>query len=173
MINLLPYEARHQLRADQFHAALTAFGMIVTAMVAIGFVILLPSFIALRYLTHDLSYAREVEERSPTSRALGERTRALTTLESRARGVLAFAPESPSFENILREMIRAAPAGIDLFTMRFEKNTFTLEGHYQHRASFLAFLKALETNALIKNVSSPLSNLLKETDASFHITLSL
>lgn len=173
MINLLPYEAQHQLRADQSRAALTAFGIIVTAMLAIGFVMLLPSFVALRYLTRDLSYAREVEERSPVSRALGERTRALATLESRARSVLAHARTAPSFEDVLREVTRVAPAGIDLLTMRFEEHAFTIEGHYQYRSSFLAFLEALKTNAFVKSVASPLSNLLKETDAPFHVILSL
>lgn len=173
MINLILYDDQRRLRSERSKRALTAFGVLMMAIIAIGFVMLLPSFIALRFMIADFSYAREAEGRSPSSRALEERTRALADLESQARDVLARAREAPFFGDILREIVRAAPAGIDLAVMRFEEHAFTIEGHYQHRASFLAFLEALKTNASIKSISSPLSNLLRETDASFQITLSL
>lgn len=174
MINLILPDDQHRLRREHSKRALSAFGFFVMAGLAMGFVMLLPSFVALRYMIADFSYAREVEEHSPSSRALEERTRALTLLELRARDVLARTSKSPSFDNLLQEIFHvASAAGIDLITARFEENTFTIEGHYQHRSSFLVFLHALETNALVKTVSSPLSNLLRETDASFHVTLSL
>lgn len=173
MINLLPPADQHQLRSERVKRATSAFGFFVAAIIAFGFVMLLPSFIALRYLTQDFSYAREVEEHSPSNRALEEQTRALTDRESRARDVLAHARKTTSFENILQEVLRVAPAGIDLATMRFEEGSLVIEGHYQHRSSFLAFLEAFKINASIKNISSPLSNLLKETDAPFLVTLSL
>ncbi len=173
MINLVPQNAQNQLRAGQANRALVAFGVFVMVIFAIGFVMLLPSFIALRFMIADFSYAREVEEQSPSSRALEERTKALANFESRARGVLALGRKTTSFEAIVPEVVRAAPVGVDLLTMRFEEGTLAIEGYYQRRSLFLAFLAALETNALVKSVSSPLSNLLKETDASFRLTLSL
>jgi hypothetical protein len=173
MINLIPQNAQRQLRAKRFQSALAAFGFFMMAILAVGFVMLLPSFIALRFMIADFSYAREAEERSPVSRALEERTRALADLEALARNVLARARTTPSFDDMARETLRIAPAGIDFEVMRFEKKAFILEGRYQHRSLFLAFLNALPTIDLVKDVSSPLSNLLKETDAPFFITLSL
>ena len=173
MINLVPQNAQHRLLIERRNRALSAFGFFVTGIMATGFVMLLPSFIALRYLTQDFLYAREVEERSPVSRALEERGQELTQFESLARSVLSQAHTTPSFEDMVREIIRITPSDINLLTMRFEKNTFTIDGHYQRRASFLAFLEALKTSAFVKNISSPLSNLLKEADAPFHLTLSL
>lgn len=173
MINLLPLADQRQLRSKRVKRAASMFGFFMAAIIVFGFVMLLPSFIALRYLTRDFSYAREVEERSPSNRALEEQTRALTDFESRARDVLAHARKTTSFENMVQEVLRVAPIGIDFTTMRFEEGSLVVEGHYQHRSFFLAFIHALETNALVKSVSSPLSNLLKETDAPFLITLFL
>lgn len=172
MINLIPSESQRQLDIKRFQRALIAFGFFVAALLSIGFVMLLPSFIASRYLAGDLSYAREVEARSLTNRALEERTQALVNLERQARGVLARAQKT-SFEDIVQEVTRVAPLGIDLSAMKFQNGTLTLEGRYQHRSSFLVFLDALKTMPLIKGVASPLSNLLKETDAPFNIVLSL
>lgn len=173
MINLIPPNDQYRLRRKRLKRLFSAFGFFVMAIFAIEFVMLLPSYIALRFMTADLSYAREVEERSPSSRALEERTRALVDLESQARSVLAHVRKTPSFDDMLEEVVRIAPAGIDLITMRFEEGTLAIEGYYQRRASFLTFLGALKTNTSIKNISSPLSNLLKEIDSSFYITLSL
>lgn len=173
MINLIPDDARNQLRTAQVWHIFSTFGFFVAAIIVIGFAALLPSLIRLRFMIADFTYAREVEERSPIKRALEEQTRALTDLESRARDVLAHARTTPSFEDILQEVARIAPAGIDFLTTRFEEESFIIEGHYEHRSSFLAFLEALKTNALVKSISSPLSNLLKESDALFSITLTL
>ena len=173
MINLIPQNVQHQLRVQRFQSMLAAFGFFMMAILTIGFIMLLPSFIALRFMIADFSYAREVEERSSVNRSLEERTRALSDLEIRARDVLDHAQAIPSFDDMAQEVRRIAPAGIDFEIMRFEKNTFTLEGRYQHRSLFLAFLEALKTSAFVKGVSSPLSNLLKEMDAPFFVTLSL
>lgn len=172
MINLIPQESQRQLDIKRFQRALTSFGFFVAALLGIAFVMLLPLFIASRYLVSDLFYAREVEARSPTNRALEERTRALINLEQQARSVLARAHKT-SFEDVVQEITRIAPLGIDFSAMNFKNDTLTLEGRYQHRSSFLVFLETLKTNALVKDVASPLSNLLRETDAPFNIVLSL
>ena len=152
---------------------MSVLGFLAMAMIAIVFVLFLSSFIALRYLIADLSYARTVEEESPATHALEAYTQSLRTIEAQARDVLTHASSSPSFDEMARETLRIVPAGIDIATMRFEDGTFTIEGQYQHRSSFLAFLEVLRTHAFVKEVASPLSNLLKEIDAAFTVTVSL
>lgn len=173
MINLLPFYDRRRLRNERLKRTLAAFGFFVMAILALGFVMWLPSLIALRYMIADFSYVREAEERSPSNRALEERTRTLTDVESRARRVFGYGRATPSFDTMLEEIIRIAPAGIDLTTMRFEEKSLIIEGHYAHRSLLIAFLEALKTNPSVKSVSSPLSNLLQEMDAPFLLTLAL
>jgi len=173
MINLLSPATQKNFFLKRLRYALGTFGLFVAGILAVGFVFLTPSLIALRYLVNDLSYALGVEVRSPVTRALEERTQSLLGIESRAREMLARSPSPSSFEEVAADVMKVAPAGIDIATMRFEERAFVIEGRYLYRSSFLAFLETLKTRPLVKSVLSPLSNLLRETDASFLITLSL
>lgn len=173
MINLLSTSLQGAHRKRRFTRLIAIAGLAVASVLAIGIILLLPSFIVLRFMLDDLRYARAIEEQSPVNRALEDRTAELRRIELAARAALSLASTAPLMEEVMEDIIARAPAGIRVDEMHYARDTFEIKGVYERRADFLTLLHNLEQSAIITHIASPLSNLLQERDASFHLILSL
>jgi Tfp pilus assembly protein PilN len=173
MINLIPLSIQKEYRNHTYYTIVNRLSLLLAALVMASIMLLLPSVIALRFILHDLLYAREIEERSPVNLALEERTAVIERIAQSAREALAFSLKKSSPEDSFAEIAKQAPSGVAFKTVHFTADRFEIDGTYRYRSDLLLFLDNLEKSGIVKNISSPLSNLLRERDAPFHLNLSL
>ena len=175
MINLLPQEWQDNERRKLEARMLSGFGLALGVTIMGGIVALLPSSIALRLAAADTVYALSVEAQSPASKFQGDQNTALATLERLAGEAFSAHDRSAlvSADEILADIAKRAPEGVILTSLTIGKAQVKVRGTYAARPDFLLFLESLKQSKFFVGISSPLSNLLKETKASFEITLSL
>jgi Tfp pilus assembly protein PilN len=77
--------------------------------------------------------------------------------------------------DILEKISNILPSGVNLTSFSYQKdiNQIVLQGKANTRDNFMFFKKSLESQKEVKDLSSPVSNLLKNTDIDFYFSFSL
>jgi Tfp pilus assembly protein PilN len=77
--------------------------------------------------------------------------------------------------NVLENISNLLPEGVNLtsFSYQKESNQVSLQGKAQTRDSLLIFKKALESQPEIKNLNSPISNLIKSANIDYYFSFNL
>jgi len=174
ILNLLSPEEQALIGQEKISRLLFAFFGITALLIAVGSVLLLPSFFFLSLkepsilrqiaLSKQSVEAGRVRQAEDTIHTTNEQ---LTTLF--AENISATAPLSTYLRPIAD---RTSPA-IDIDTILFEgeKNTIAIRGIALSRNDFLSFIRLLENYPAFSSVDSPVANLLREHDLLFNITI--
>lgn len=178
MINLLPAEDKGLIKKEYLRRYSVVSGIFIFALICISIVLLSPSYFLLisqkKSLETHLAVLQEgltreeAEKIESSSRDLNVK---LTFLASQEK-------EKRQISGLMKQIINAKSLAIKLTGFSYEKkakegNHFFLEGSASTRTSFLAFIKNLAEIKDVANVISPPSNLLREEDFSFRLTLEL
>ncbi len=76
------------------------------------------------------------------------------------------------WSRLLKNFFELTPGGIKLTSVDFDKeqNKIYINGHATTRQSFLEYKRNLQNADMIKNIDSPITNLLHEADFNFKLT---
>lgn len=176
-MNLLPDDAKQNLRSERFSRFFIVLGAVLSAILLVGWVLLLVSWLALAFEERGLEKQLEIVRQSPFLVRINE-------IESE----LAFFNEKLSAYDKNRESIlftsrifdrvlghRQHGISLSLFSYNGagaveNMPQFKIEGTASDREILVAFRDILDADPFIGNVRSPISNFLQERDISFSLT---
>lgn len=179
MINLLPDEEKEIVFRERLRRAVVVAGFFISVILAVGMILMTPSYFFLSFQERDLVRSLTLSEegaRALETEGLEEKiSDARVKFEHIASAAKKKRPISPIFIKIIKSL----PGGVRLNSIDYEvasNNTqekITLSGVAGTRDEFLAFEKRLKESRDFKNVDSPVSNLLSETEIDFNLILDL
>lgn len=154
-------------------------GFLVFCLWSAGVVLTLPSWLALVFGRRDLELALLVAKQAPLAGEIGAIESGLKDFN---RKLWLYEQAEKNVRPVLKPVeaiLKTAPAAISLRNIFYERSSQTnperiaLKGRARTRSSFLSFVKTLEDSGEFKQIHSPISNLLKETDLEFSLVLDL
>lgn len=173
MVNLLPQKTIAGLRRSYYLRLLTMLIIVLTVAVAIGTVLLVPSYVVSeRSADASERYLIAVEE------TIGVRERAgvtddIRTLAEQLRILNEYAnepPAKPFFEDSLASLSSEIVVTGISFTKGDDALGISLAGRADSRAALLAFVEALQENGRFEGVTIPVTQLALDSNIPFSIT---
>lgn len=166
--NLLPPEQKTAIMREIYSRAIRFFACILTIVFLVHSILLLPSYFPQRLVKNELTRSLAVEHAAEvgivkTQEKLAELQRILIDVE-------AYSRESGKASLLLKTFFGLAESGVILSTVHIEENgNVLIAGTASTRRNLLMFEKEMRRSGRFLEISSPLSNILDETDAQFTI----
>lgn len=176
MINLLPTEDKVANKKDYLSRLFVVAGILIFIIVTISFVLFLPVFLSLFFEEKDLARQLDVLRQDDSSVEAEKIYAELGVLNARLALYEKNNNEVRQVSALIKKIISFKTDGIRISSFRYEKDKdgkIIIIGKSDSRSDFVDFKKKLEDDKSFSSVSSPLSNLLKETDISFTMTIEL
>lgn len=166
--NLLPIEDKKLVRLEEARRLILFFAGGFVAVFVVSSVLLSPSFLPLFFERRELERSLQLEEEA--GRALGvagTRTR-LSDLRMVISSVKLFVSRTTGASQILEEFWQQSRDGVQLSNVTLKKGgEAILTGTAQKRSDLLRFEKILRDSGKFQDLSSPLSNIIRETNINF------
>lgn len=144
-------------------------------VVAIAFVLLLPTIFLAAFQKSEAVRAVALENENQKHINLAADAEALESAGRLAGAVLGADANKFSPYLLFESIIRDAPPALrfDALQIRSDEKKIVIRGFAPTRSSLLVFIANLEKNPLIAGASSPVANLVKETDITFSISAAM
>ncbi len=144
-----------------------------TIVFASGVVLLLPSYFSLTFQEKDILRQIELTKKSVEAKRVEEAEQSIRNVNKKLE-ILAAHKSSP-ISAYLAALSAKTLGGVTLSSITFskEKQTLEIRGKASERPYFLKFLENLKEEERFKSINSPISNLLKERDLDFVVTVVL
>lgn len=167
-INLLPSEEKKFVKLEETRRIILFFMGGLVIMFVIGSVFLSPSFLPLYLERKELERSLRLEEEARAALKVDEVFGRIRRFESAISSVRNFARVSPRASEILEELLAYAGSSILLDNVTVKKGGETiLTGRAVARRDLLQFEKNLRDSGKFQEISSPLSNIVRETNINF------
>ena len=172
MIDILPLNQKTMIRRIRFVRILTTILVSIVVLMIAAALLLLPTFETIQSRTTALhAYTRELEENG-----LITTTDDIATLESRTKllseRLASKVPESPLIYIDIIKSYRIQGVRITGYDIPSpEKRMIQLRGIASTRQTLQQFITALDQDARIATVDSPVTNFVKSTDNEFTLTI--
>ncbi len=166
--NLLPLKQKKDLRLEEIRRLLHFFTAALFGVLVLAIFFLVPSFVELlfekRELTRLTLLELEANRRLKIEDILGEIKNLQTSIETVRSRILKPAIATETLELLNRHAAR----GLTLISVSVKKDgNFFLTGIAPTRSLLLDFEKSLRDSGRFQEISSPLSNIVKETNINF------
>lgn len=174
-LNLLPPEEKLNLayiiRARTVAAAAGGLGLALIIFMAL----LLPAVFLVAFQKSEVIRALEIERENQGRSGISAKTAEIQSAKRLAGIVLDHEKNPVRIYPMLEGVFRDVPAQVRLgiIRFRFQERELALEGFSPARSDLLGFIAALNQNPAVKNVSSPVTNIIKEADIKFSLTVKL
>ena len=175
MINLLPIEEKKKIHRDYVFRLLAVALGVVSVSAVIGIVTLFPS-----YFISDFQKRAAIEEaeRTRKTNAEGDQENIASLLKEAQQKLEILSPESEKvfLRTIFDTAIGYKPDTVALTGMVYQegsegKLTFIMNGIADNREDLLVFSQNLKRDALFDDVELPVSNLAKDRNINFTLTV--
>lgn len=172
MQNLLPKQAKKDIQIEYYLRLLTVCMLTFSVAVIIGLAALLPVYMDLRgelKFSENEQLARQQDKQDGTElqREIVEGEYIVTFLESEIK--------KEKCTELLSEALKERPEGIAItgFSYNRTEKAMKIEGVAATRDLVVPYARALEENVRFENVPVPISNLAKNTNLNFRLTLGI
>lgn len=174
-INLLPPQEKKKLeliKLSYFSVSLIARFVVVLAIFVL---ILISTYFSLRILINSQNNLIEIRQSDKKIQRQSEIEKKVQWLNQEAKKINLKQNDLIVWVPILEELSQITSAGIYLinFSYRTPIDQINLNGWASNRDKLLAFENSLKESPYFKEVKSPLTNLIKQTDINFSFTLKL
>ena len=174
MINLIPPEGHRAVRKEYLVRVSATYCFLFAVVFILLTVSLIPTYVLVRAQMHAYDAEVSVQTEGGEIKIAEEdtvRTEAILT-------ELRKTPNTPNMSVIIREIENAATRGISFrnFSLQYTANTLDpilVQGVADRREDLVAFKQAVEAHALFEGADIPLTDLAKERDVPFTITIRL
>jgi len=172
-LNLLPPKDKRRLELIDFSYLLIFFSFRLAIIFIIFILILITTYFSLLILVNaqdDLIKVRQNNERTQLQMEIEGK---IKQTNKEAKQVYVKQNELIVWTPILEKLSKITPQGIYLnnFSYLSINNKINLIGFAENRDRLLAFENSLKEIPYFKEVSAPLSNLIKQTNINFNFTL--
>ncbi len=171
-LNLLPPKEKINLRYGMRTRAVLAVGGILASAFIASISLLAPTLFALFFQKSELLQAVDVAAETSLRAGVPKNIGDLNAAKRLAKSALTNDAKSDLASGLLRAVFADVPNGIRLESLKvnLESNDINIGGFSPDRQTLLAFLSNLKNNPSIASVSSPVANIIKETDISFSVS---
>lgn len=167
--NLLPHKEKRMIQLEEARRTVRVLTVGTVVMFLVGSVFLLPSYLPLALEEGELARLLTLEEQA--SRALGVDAInvELRNVQSRVRSLQAFLSE-PQRASVLLAGFLETGTGVNVVSLNLKQDgSFSVNGVAATRRDLLDFEKALRDSGRFETLSSPLSNITRESRITFVI----
>src|SRR3989338_3301432 len=174
-LNLLPPAEKEKLVYVWRVRALIVIASGFIAVLAVSFVLLLPTFFLLAFQKTEAIRAVAIERDAEERTGLTKRVEIVERANRLGVAVRDHEAKRGDLFGLFESLFRNVPAGIRLESIPFRSKTreLTISGFAPARQVLLLLLKNMEENPRIAKVSSPVANLIREADINFSVAVTL
>ncbi|HCC05530.1 TPA: hypothetical protein DEP58_04505 [Patescibacteria group bacterium] len=170
--NLLPKEQKKILEREYYVRLATVVAFTLAGAVIVGCVALVPAYmqvageLRLREATYEL-HQKDVEDNSSLVQEVSQSSLMLTFLEEKY--------SQEKLTTLLDEVFKERPSGISITGFSYKRNdsVLALQGIASTRDLVVPFARALEANQYFEEAPVPISNLAKNTNLDFNLSIIL
>ncbi|MEK7643384.1 MAG: hypothetical protein AAB372_02975 [Patescibacteria group bacterium] len=178
-MNLLPDSYKKELRYEAWRRYVVTFGLYFGVVALAGDLLLLPSFFALTFRFDAKQDYLSSIQKSQEFKELDETGKRLGKVNTLLRNVAGYGKDTLPVMRSLEEIINKVGSDIHLTSIELDRaqvdgkpgGVIKLSGIANTRSSFLSFFDALKAHPKVKSYDSPVTNILKEQNADFNLTL--
>lgn len=167
--NLLPPKEKRVIQFETVRRTVRLFAVGTVVVFVVGSVFLLPAYLPLALEERELARSLALQEEASRSLAVGEISAKLRLAQSSARSLRSFLQE-PQRATALLEGFLGTDATVSVLSLTLKKDGgFAVNGVAATRRDLLDFEKALRDSGRFESLSSPLSNITRESRINFTI----
>ncbi len=172
MINFLPKKYSKIFIVEKVLRGASIVFLVLISVFFIGTIFLLPSFFSLKLVAGDILRNAEVEEALLEKKDVASLEKEISFVNTALDSYEKNSMKSRSFSGFLSKFINLAPSGIRLDRIDFSQakdGSFFLKlfGEASLRENIISYTESMRDIEEIKEIKSPLSNLLKNENAPF------
>lgn len=166
--NLLPIGQKKAIAREELRRLIRFVALEIGFVLLIGATFLLPSFLPLRFEQRELDRAYALEEEAASGLKVKEISARSKTLGVLLASIRNATEESGRASSLLTGIVAKEFSGITLSRVMIRKNgEVLLAGIAATRKNLLDFESALRDSGLFQDISSPLSNIIREQNINF------
>ena len=171
-LNLLSPDEKIRLAYEMRRRAILVVGVSFWLILAVGFVLLLPTMFFLGFQKFEAVRTLELIKQNEAQSGLAADLVDINDVNHHARAVVHALAEARPVPAEITALFSSVPSGVALdgVSYRASSRQFSLQGTSATRDAFLALLDKLKHDSAITRISSPVSNVIQESDIKFTIT---
>lgn len=172
-LNLLPPQEKENLSYEIDRRMVQFLGFWFSAIIIIFGVLMLPAFFFISLQQTEVEHIKKIDEEAQKAAHTSE-------LEEKIRGtnalldiILAREDKKKDASSFLSEILSGAPSGVSVTLIVYDpsKDHVKISGAADTRDALLKFVDFLKRAPEIKNVSSPVSNIIQQQDINFSLEI--
>ena len=174
-INLLPLRQKQRYKMELNRRLVVFYSIGILLILAVFIALLLSINLFISIQNDSLEQQIAVLENSPRNREIKNLELTMRDFLTLSRKTNAVKNTLVAFNSFFPDLERVMPEGVNLnsFSLNRQSSQASLSGFALTRTEVINFKENLESLSWIKEVDSPLSNLIKEKDINFNFNLKL
>lgn len=173
MINLIPPHAQKQVRREYWIRVVSVWGFLLGSALCISAIVYAPTYVLVRSQLQN--FLQEYKEANDQNQAFKDSESVIIKANEVAK-LLATSGDVVSFSEVIAEIEKTQKDGIIIKTFTLSRkddglNPIVITGEARSRSVLTEFRDALEINPLFKSATIPLSELAKDKDIQFSLTI--
>lgn len=171
-LNLLPKEDLHAIGYEKLSRVAVRMHIFTAAVIGVGAVLLLPTYFFLTLQESEVLRQIDIAKQSTEVHRVEQAETAIKAINTQLR-VLSTASSHEPVASYLAAIQAQTTSGVVINQLSFSRadNSIEVHGTATTREEFLQFLEALRSHALFTNITSPITNILKERKLTFTIDM--
>ena len=168
--NLLPAKQKNIIWCEEIRRSVRFFTIAVISVFVVASALLSPSYLPIVMTTRDFERRLSMEEETAHTLRSLETIDETKQLKRRIRSLKERFSSPPKALPLLSQFLNELPPGIAVSSFTLNKNgEVSMRGEAETRKDLLQFEQVLRESGKFEGISSPLSNIIRETDINFFI----
>ncbi|MDP3769678.1 MAG: hypothetical protein Q8R40_01905 [bacterium] len=166
--NLIPEEQKKIIASEQWLRVVRFFGIGAITILIIGIALLAPSYLPLYFQSRELKRDLDIRQEGGKKINADEIVAVVSKVQS-IIGSLRQSAVNPAGALGIFDLLTANQQGVNISAFNIDKlGNLYITGHANTRADLLAFEQRLRDSSRFQDITSPLANMIQETDITFN-----
>lgn len=170
-MNFLPEEEKILLKKEYLRRVLVVAGIFVFISVFLNITLLAPLFLNFKIQENELKKRLDLSQKNLSAIDSKETTSFIKEINEKI-SILDFS-NIPTKSELVKKIISLKPEPVRLNNISISQTDVIIKGKADRRTDFVNFVDSLKMEKTFQKVDSPVSNLVKEKDIEFSLTISL
>jgi Tfp pilus assembly protein PilN len=168
--NLLPQKEQKAVRLEKIRRTVIFFTIGIAAILSIGIILLIPSYLLIFIEQQESERSRILEEQASDDTNASE-IFSQVQMANRVKKSLQKISQKTSKASLIADniFIHTSPALVVQQLDIQNQGAITIRGRANTRRDLLAFEQLIRESGLFQDISSPLSNIIRDVDITFNI----
>lgn len=167
-INLLPAKEKKLVRLEESSRIILFLSFLYGAIFLLGILFLLPTFFTIMVAQNNLQETVKLAEEASTKVGVEDIVSRAKTVASGVSSIRSFISEPVRASTLLRQFLKSSGSGIAVEFLSIKKSgSINIRGKATTRRDLLRFEQTLRERSQFQELSSPLSNIIRETNINF------